>query len=171
MNEAARIAKQMVVLTATFVAFAVALLPLALGWDLAVVRTGSMSPAIPVGSVVAVDDVNPGGIAAGDVIMFRRDGKRLPVTHRVVEVLETAHGPAFRTKGDANEDGDAAPVMSRNVVGKVVVFVPHLGRIAEFIRTPAGYLALILIPGLLFLVAQGRKVVQLLRQPAPGAVS
>ena len=71
------------------------------------VRTGSMSPAIPVGALVvatraSADDLNP-----GDVIVFQRpDRPGMMVVHRIDAVEQRASGPVFITRGDANASPD-----------------------------------------------------------------
>ena len=74
------------------------------------VLTGSMSPRIPVGSLVAVTPVHD--VSTGDVVMFApprpygtpHDG---PVLHRVVQVTRGLDGHVLaRTKGDANTATD-----------------------------------------------------------------
>lgn len=72
------------------------------------VRTGSMSPAIPVGALVvatraSADDLNP-----GDVIVFRRpDRPGMMVVHRIDALEQRASGPVFITRGDANGAPDS----------------------------------------------------------------
>src|SRR3954454_7756091 len=48
-------------------------------------RTGSMTPAIPAGSVAVVQRIPASEIEVGDVVTVDRDGQ-LPVTHRVRSV-------------------------------------------------------------------------------------
>lgn len=118
-----------------------------------VVLTGSMRPAIDPGDVVIVQSVPAGAVAIGDVITFRTSGSDVPVTHRVVDVTEDANGgPAFATKGDANEDPDARVVPAGQVVGRVVFTIPYIGYVVEFVNSPTGFVALVLVPiGLLVL--------------------
>jgi signal peptidase len=71
------------------------------------VRTGSMSPVIPVGSLVVATRASAGELKPGDVIVFRRpDQPGMMVVHRIAAVEQTASGPAFITKGDANGSPD-----------------------------------------------------------------
>jgi signal peptidase len=72
------------------------------------VRTGSMSPGIPVGSLVVATRASAAALHPGDVIVFRRpDQPRMMVVHRIAAIEQTASGPAFVTKGDANGSPDA----------------------------------------------------------------
>jgi signal peptidase len=70
------------------------------------VRTGSMSPTIPVGALVIATRAPADELRAGDVIVFEAPGRSgTMVVHRIDAVAQTPAGPAFVTKGD----GNAAP--------------------------------------------------------------
>src|SRR5688572_5679494 len=74
------------------------------------VLTGSMSPAVPVGSVVVVRPVDPRTLEPGDVATYQpEEGKDVFITHRIMEVHETSKGVSFTFQGDANP----APDLSR----------------------------------------------------------
>jgi signal peptidase I len=102
--------------------------PRLVGHELYIVRSGSMAPAIPVGSVVLVQPVPPSTLRAGDVITFERsEGLAVTVTHRIVAVEGNPANPTFRTKGDANASEDPVTVTYAGSGGKVVASVPLLG--------------------------------------------
>ena len=99
-----------------------------------VVISGSMEPAIPVGSMVYSAQTDPSTLEAGDIIVFySNEAGSTPVTHRVVE-NHVADGEII-TKGDANEQNDMSPVVYANVLGKLVLHVPMLGYIAAPLGT------------------------------------
>lgn len=100
------------------------------------VLTGSMEPAMPVGSVVVVVPVTAAEVSVGDVLTFDAGGRR--VTHRVVEIRDDQDGRSFITKGDANNVADGEPVPAAAVAGRVWCDIPWLGRVAEAVRTPVG---------------------------------
>lgn len=113
-----------------------------------VVLSGSMEPALHVGSVVFVKTSD--NYKQGDIITFtaKGDSKNL-VTHKVVaktfpDGVEAA--PLFKTAGDANEDIDPWTVSPDQIVGKEFLTVPYLGYAANFVKTPKGFVALIVIP-------------------------
>ena len=59
-----------------------------LGYEVKVVKSGSMEPAINVGGIVIVSPTKT--YQAGDVITFGADTwRRVPVTHRIVEKVPT----------------------------------------------------------------------------------
>jgi len=71
------------------------------------VRSGSMSPTIPVGGLVIATRAPADALGVGDVIVFHRpDQPATMVVHRIYAVEQTPTGRAFLTKGDANASPD-----------------------------------------------------------------
>lgn len=122
-----------------------------------VVLSSSMSPTIDAGDVVVVRDADPSAIETGDVITYRSptDADRR-VTHRVVAVQSWDGGPAFRTKGDANEEADAALVPAENVVGVVWFHIPLVGYLLQFASSTVGIALLVVVPAVLLVVTELR---------------
>lgn len=115
------------------------------GYDIYNIISGSMEPAIPIGSAILVRSVDPAALAPGEVIAFSRNGA--VVAHRVVE-----NDTAITTKGDANEDVDPMPVQYPNVIGRVEHSLPGVGGLLEMMTSGAGRLyavGLVLAGGLL----------------------
>lgn len=110
--------------------------PVLFGWSMAVVVSGSMSPAIEVNDMVIIHYQDT--YVCGDIIMYK-DGNSL-VTHRVEQVTETG----YITKGDANNTADP-PVSAERVVGKAVLVIPKVGRLSATVRTPLGICVLVLV--------------------------
>ena len=139
---------------------AVMIVPGSLGAESSfVVLSGSMQPTLQPGDAVVVRSVEPGGVHEGDIVTFRADDSRWEtgsnrVTHRVVEVVDTEHGVAYRTQGDANDRPDRELVDHSQLVGEVWFHVPYLGRFFLFVQRPVGQFLLVILPGLL-LVASG----------------
>lgn len=99
-----------------------------------IVTTGSMEPAIPVGSVCFVNrNTELSAVKVGDVISFSM-GEKLLVTHRVVKI---GNGE-YTTRGDANNADDASPVTKKNYIGKTVFVIPFIGRVFSFFQTKRG---------------------------------
>ena len=97
------------------------------------VVSGSMEPAIHVGSVCIVDMNFPfKNIKAGDVISIKNG--ELAVTHRVTAV--TSQG--LVTKGDANNTEDTGYVTADNYFGKNVYSIPFAGYAVIFLKSRAG---------------------------------
>ncbi|MEX2081236.1 MAG: signal peptidase I [Dehalococcoidia bacterium] len=116
--------------------------------DGVVVTGGSMSPAVPSGSVAVLRSVDPSQVKPGDIVTFST-GNGIRVTHRVVSISETANGPMMVTHGDANTRPDTNLTPVANVQGRVVLSVALAGYLAIFISSP-GFLAFGAGLGLLF---------------------
>lgn len=127
--------------------------------------SGSMEPNINIYDVVISKKVkSPKDIKAGDVITFISTSsisKGMTITHRVVEVIENENGVAYRTKGDNNISPDTAPAEFNNVIGKVILRVPQLGRVQSFLGTQGGWLIVIVIPALIIIISDILKIFQL----------
>lgn len=115
------------------------------GYELRVVQSGSMEPAIPTGSIVMIAPATSYNV--GDVVTYHtgRAGS-IPVTHRIVRKTEGEQHTYYATQGDANEDVDPSPVAESRVMGKVFAHLPYIGYAIEFARTPLGFALLIGIP-------------------------
>lgn len=113
-------------------------LPRLLGYNAYSVVSGSMEPALPVGSVVYVESAGVSQIRAGDIIAFDDEGT--VVTHRVIE--SRPQEGAFITKGDANPSLDIKPTPYWKLIGRVKLCVPLLGRVLSLYAVPEGKLAL-----------------------------
>jgi signal peptidase len=123
------------------------------------VMSGSMSPAIETGDVVASRSVSPLEIRRGDVITFRdpTDADRL-ITHRVKEVVITGDEARFVTKGDANNSAERWAVAADGEVGLVLYTLPKLGYALAWLGHPLAKLLLVAIPALLFGAYELRRI-------------
>jgi signal peptidase len=126
------------------------------------VYTGSMEPAIPVGGVVVIKTVDPESLREGDIICFKISGPTT-ITHRIINITEEG----FITKGDANEDPDQGIVKRENIVGKALFTIPYLGYLSHFVRTPLGFILLIVIPASLIIIMEIRNIMKELGKQKP----
>ncbi len=109
-----------------------------------IVRSGSMEPTIPVGSLIVAQKQNQYGV--GEIVTFKAGGEF--VTHRIV-----AHKAGqYTTQGDANASLDS-PILPSSVIGKVSFALPYAGYVVNFVKTPLGFSLLIILPAL-FIVIQ-----------------
>lgn len=114
--------------------------PKVAGYQVYTVISGSMEPAIPVGSLVYVKSESPQDVEAQDVIAFYGgQGANALITHRVLE-NHVVMGE-FITKGDANDSADMNPVSYSDYVGTVERTIPKLGIFAQFASDLQGKLA------------------------------
>ncbi len=91
-----------------------------------VVRSGSMAPALPVGSLALARPAPVEEIEPGDVISVMR-GEGTRVTHRVVAAEGDGALRRLTTQGDANSTPDTDPVTAAQV-DRVVLTLPAVGR-------------------------------------------
>lgn len=112
-------------------------LPKLFGMQLYEVKTESMEPTYPVGSVVYVKSAEATEVEVSDVITYTLGTDTdLVMTHRVIEILEEEQ--SFITKGDANPVEDAEPVSYRRLVGKPVLCLEGIAAISNFINSATG---------------------------------
>lgn len=127
--------------------------------------SGSMEPNIKVWDVVISKKVkSPTDIKVGDVITFTSTSsisRGMIVTHRVMEVKKTDQGYVYKTKGDNNLSPDSAYAEYNNVIGKVILRVPQLGRVQHFLGTQGGWLVVIVIPALFIIISDIMKIFKL----------
>jgi|GEM_PF-6065774 len=102
------------------------------------VPTGSMEPNIHVGDMIIFQSRPMEDYEVNDVIVYVRDegeeSEKL-IVHRIVEITDGQ----IITKGDANQESDN-PKRMGTVVGRVVFRIPVIGLVADFIKTPVGFL-------------------------------
>jgi signal peptidase I len=96
-------------------------------------------------------------VAIGDVIAFSDPYvKGRLVTHRVVDILQTPRGLAYRTKGDANPGRDPWTIRLAGQVGRVSFSVPVAGYVLFYAHTREVRGALICLVALMLMVAMFR---------------
>jgi signal peptidase len=112
-----------------------------------VVRSGSMAPAIPTGSIVFYRSIQATDVKVGDVIVFSEPGQPgTKVTHRVYSIDSGTTGRYFVTKGDANGGPDDWRVPAVGTGWKAVYHLPYVGYILFDIQSTYGRLLLLLVP-------------------------
>lgn len=124
-------------------------------YKLLVVHSGSMEPAVKLGSIVVIKPVRE--YQKEDVISFTDPGDpKYSVTHRIFEV--SGGGTIFVTKGDANDAPDAKAVSKDQVLGKVILTVPLLGYPVAFAKTLLGLILLVIVPATLIIFGEVRVI-------------
>ncbi len=112
--------------------------------------SGSMLPTIQVYDVVVNQRIdNPDNLKENDVITFISQSKinyGETITHRIIKVTYEDGKYYYTTKGDNNLVPDETPVEFNNVIGKVVLKIPQLGKAQFFLLKQGSKLFLILIP-------------------------
>jgi signal peptidase len=150
---AAKIASWILVAIAAVVAvalLAVTVGPRVLPYQALVVRSGSMSPTIPTGSIVFYHKVAATKVKVGDIIVFQKPGQTdEKVTHRVFKISNGANGRYFTTKGDANGAPDdwRVPAVGEGWVASF--HIPTIGYILAGLESTLGRLLLLAVPAAL----------------------
>lgn len=117
-------------------------LPTVFGYAQLTVISGSMEPTFSAGDILIIHREE--SYQVGDVISFWDEGGL--TTHRIIG--QGSEG--FTTKGDFNNAEDSRPVTANEIAGRVVLVIPLAGQLILFLRTPLGFLLLLLL-GLLLL--------------------
>lgn len=116
------------------------------GYDLRLVRSESMRPAVNMGDLIITGPVNGpinGELKPGMIITYEYS-KEL-ITHRV----QSIDGTTLVTKGDAVEDPDSWPVTLSDVKGIYLFKIPYVGFVTSFVQTKFGWFLAIIIPAAL----------------------
>lgn len=135
----------------------VSVLPVTGNYKLLIVQSGSMEPAIKMGSLVLVKPADDYKI--GDVITFGAYTKtKAPTTHRVFDIKVDAGVPRYITKGDANEEPDQREVSETEVIGKVLFSVPYLGYAVDAAKKPFGFMLIIIVPATIIIYDEVKNI-------------
>lgn len=108
------------------------------GYRFFYILSGSMEPAVKMGSLVVVQPLEAEDVRQGDVITYRSENGGSLTTHRVDHLTSGGEGLLFYTRGDANTIPDPQPVQPRQLVGRVALTVPYLGYLLGYIHTREG---------------------------------
>ena len=150
---AGRIASWVLVAAAVVIAaalVAVSIGPRFLPYQALVVRSGSMSPTIPTGSIVFYSKTPADKVHVGDIIVFDKPGTaNEKVTHRVFKISTGANGKFFTTKGDANGAPDDWRVPAVGTGWVASFHVPAVGYILAGLQSTIARLLLLIIPAAL----------------------
>lgn len=136
------------VLLVLLVAFCLPLtVPRAFGYHIYTVVSGSMEPAIPIGSLLYIQEAPPEDMKTDDVIAYYggKDATAI-ITHRVVE--NRVFMGEFVTKGDANSAEDKKPIPYDNFIGIVRLTIPRAGKAAQAFASLPGKITAACLIGL-----------------------
>lgn len=111
------------------------------------ILTQSMYPTIKAGDVVVTYKEDNNKYNEGDVITFvSEQNGGITITHRVEEVYSVNDSYSYKTKGDNNNAPDNEITSGDNVLGKVVVKVPKVGYIQQFLVSKTGWIVAVILP-------------------------
>ncbi|MFH1032650.1 MAG: signal peptidase I [Chloroflexota bacterium] len=118
------------------------------GYNLYLVRSESMKPAINMGDLIITGPMGGpinGEIKPGTVVTYERNDEL--ITHRVASV----DGKTVVTQGDAVEDPDPWQVTLADVRGVYLFKIPYVGYGLRFIQTKSGWFISIIIPAVVLI--------------------
>lgn len=118
----------------------------------------SMEPLITHSDIVFIKPVTE-PLTTGDIITFRTTDK-IKVTHRIVGITNDG----YITKGDNNPKNDDDPVPKNMVMGKLWFKIPYIGGVFDFAATQSGYILLTLIPAILLIAIETRKILTYIKR-------
>jgi signal peptidase len=133
------------------------------GVSMRIVLSDSMKKTdFAAGDLIFIQKVDPNTLKEGDIICFTtvKDGKEEVITHKILRkttvkeqiknpdtgVYEDYYYPAFKTYGTTSGKEDAEPVLYGAIKGKYVGKIPYAGYVFQFLKTPAGYVCIVLVP-------------------------
>lgn len=135
----------------------VSIFPIPGNYKLLTVISGSMEPAIKVGSVVVVKPVS--NYKIGDVITFGPYSKtKAPISHRIFDIKVVDGKPIYITKGDANNAPDTREIKKSDIGGKVLFSVPYMGYAVDFAKKPMGFALIIIVPAAILVYDEIKKI-------------
>nr|ACI67928.1 Signal peptidase complex catalytic subunit SEC11A [Salmo salar] len=126
-----------------------------------VVLSGSMEPAFHRGDPLFLTSRVEDPIRVGEIVVFRIEGREIPIVHRVLKIHEKENGEIkFLTKGDNNSVDDRGLykpgqhwLEKKDVVGRARGFVPYIGIVTILMNDyPKFKYAVLFLLGLFVLV-------------------
>ena len=119
------------------------------GYNMYLVRSESMKPAINMGDLIISGPVGgpvSNDIAPGTIVTYEYHDEL--ITHRI----EGIDGTTLITRGDAIDNPDPWQVTISDVRGVYLFKVPYVGYLTNFIQTKTGWFITIIIPGALLVL-------------------
>ena len=126
-------------------------------YNLYLVRSESMRPAINMGDLIITSPLDGpinGEVTPGTIVTY--EYKKENITHRV----QSIDGKTLVTKGDATEGPDPWSVTLSDVRGIYLFKVPYVGYLTSFIQTKLGWFLTIIIPGALLVFWLAKDIVK-----------
>lgn len=100
--------------------------PYLFGYQFYVVKSGSMSPTLNVGTVIlSKTPMDSSKLNVDDIVTFKTENNAI-VTHRIIEVIKTEDGQVkYRTKGDNPINSpDQELLDSQQILAKLIAKIP-----------------------------------------------
>lgn len=120
------------------------------------VQSESMAPTFDQDDLIIIKQCDPSTLEVGDIVTFHAiiDNQYALNTHRIISINEVNGLNSYTTKGDNNELADQHVIADGDIVGKYVGKIPYMGKVIGFLSGTWGFLAVIVLPMLLFFIYQ-----------------
>ncbi|MDD4839822.1 MAG: signal peptidase I [Clostridia bacterium] len=128
--------------------------PHVFGYYMYTVLTDSMEPTLMVGDVILSKQAVAEELKVGDIVTYKAETGALEgynLTHRIVRLLDVENVKYVVTQGD-NTSGEDAPVEAAHISSVYVRNLDSIAGILSFLKTPQGFICIIVLPLLLVLV-------------------
>lgn len=140
-------------------------------YNIYLVRSESMKPAINMGDLAIIGPVNgilTGEVKPGKIVTYEhgKHGKGV-VTHRVLSI----DGDTLVTKGDAVEDPDPWSVALSDIKGTYLFKIPYVGYVTNFARTKLGWFLVVILPAAVLVTWLVKDIVKEALRTEPEKVS
>lgn len=124
--------------------------PRVLPYQALIVRSGSMTPTIPTGSLVLYHKAQASQLKVGDIIVFSSpNDPNEKITHRIYAVQGSGSGRYFETKGDANAVPDAWRVPATGSGWEEFWHAPDVGYVLSWLQSGTARVLLVSVPAVL----------------------
>ena len=139
------------------------------GYKYFIARSNAMSPTdYKPGDLILCEKCDANSLAVGDIItysLYSAEGTREFVTHQIRETTFDAEGNvAFVTFSTLTDENDDYLVPAAAVSGKYMGYVSELGKFFDFVLSPAGYMAFMLVPFIMIVLIISLKYVLSVRK-------
>ena len=114
----------------------------------------SMEPTFYKDDLAVVKSCNIEELKKGDIITFKQEDRI--ISHRIADIMKEKGEEQFITKGDNNEVEDVEPVNTQNVYGKVVLVIPKIGKIVNYIQNVRGFINVCILIVIICMLANFR---------------
>ena len=111
------------------------------------VGSDSMFPTLKTGDLLIMKLTSENtDLKKGDIIAYKSGSAT--IIHRIHKKVNNME---FITKGDNNTLTDGAPIKRKNIIATKVIRLPHMQKILNVIRTPIGFIMLIVLSFSIFI--------------------
>lgn len=135
--------------------------------SLYVIVSPSMVPTINVHDVIIDVGVNSDSdLKVDDIVTFYSNVINTggyTITHRINEIKNANNEVRYYTKGDNNKSVDVGFTTIENIVGKVKMIIPKVGKMQSILASKWGWILIIFIPTLGILLSDIFKLISLFR--------